>query len=136
MNTAAQSEFGPEIAGHAGRRSFARVPLSLPASLTLITGTEQCVLEDLSLGGASVSLCSCPKVGESGMLTCRELDAFFTVKWVRGNRCGLRFEQRLPKPVVLNLRQLAQDYAAASDRELREFGREWAQGRAGHSNDG
>jgi len=105
-----------------GRRAMPRVRLYIPAKVLLIHGLENCLLDDLSQGGASVTLAGhLPRPGAAVVLTARDLDAFGAVVWSLGARFGLAFEEPLPLHAVVNLRHAADSWTgseAARQRRL------------------
>ena len=66
------------------RRGDARVRLHIPARLILLSGVQQCMLEDLSVTGAAlIPKDALPQVGASGILQCENIEAFGTIQWAR-----------------------------------------------------
>ena len=113
------------------RRNDARARLKLPARLVLLYGGCGCTVADISRKGACVVTDYAMKVGDHGVLQRHGLDHFFTVHWVRDGRCGLSFDEVVPKDTILRLRALAENFENDTKQQLREFGREWVQGSAG-----
>jgi len=114
------------------RRLDARARLKIPARLVLLYGNCSCTVADISRRGACVAADQELKVGDHGILQRHGLDHFFTVHWVRDGRCGLSFEEAVPKETILSLRHLAENYESSTKEQLREFGREWVEGTVGH----
>ena len=118
------------------RRNDARARLKIPARLVLLYGNCSCIVADISRKGACVVVANQDmKIGDHGVLQRHGLDHFFTVHWVGGPRFGLSFEDPVPKETILRLRALAEDYEGSQKQQLRDFGREWVEGTAGHSRD-
>lgn len=114
-----------------GRRSDARVRLHLPARLILLTGTQHCILEDLSVTGAAIiPQEALPAIGASAILQCEHVEAFGQVRWARYGRCGLMFEEKLPLAQVVSLRHLADHYEAAQRERHKQSARDWVQGKS------
>lgn len=114
---------------HAGRRADARVRLHIPARLILLTGVEQCMLEDLSVTGAAlIPQEALPPVGASGILQCEGLEVFGIVRWARYGRCGFKFEERLPMANVIAMRHLADAYEQNERERFRQSAKAWVQG--------
>ena len=114
-----------------GRRANARVRLHIPGRLILLTGVQQCILEDLSVSGAAVITQQIPPpVGTSGILQCEGLEVFGSVQWSRYGRCGVMFEERLPLAAVVALRHVADAYEDNERERFRESARAWVQGGA------
>ena len=126
----------PDVAPNAGRRSNARARLNIRAKIVLLDGQCGCTVDNLSRKGARIEADWPIKVGDQGILQREELDEFFTVHWVRGGRYGISFEEEVPEEKVLELRRLADNYERHREAGLREIGREWVEGRSGHSLDG
>lgn len=114
----------------AGNRAHARVRLNLPARLILFSGTENCVLLDLSSGGLKIMSHLSPKVGAMAVIECDDIEFFGTVVWVEGNRFGLRLDDPLAKDVVIAMRNAADAFPERAKRELLSEARNWVQGRA------
>ena len=94
-----------------GRRAAPRVRLFVPADIILLRGTEACVLEDLSQHGARVKLATpSPRPGAGVVLQVHSLDVFGTVVWEHGQRFGLVFDEIVPIPQVVTIRQFGDDY--------------------------
>jgi hypothetical protein len=117
------------------RRNDARARLKLPARLVLLYGSCSCTVADISRKGACVITDYSLKVGDHGVLQRHGLDHFFSVQWVRDDRIGLNFDEVVPKDTILRLRQLAENFERDQKEQLREFGREWVAGSAGHARD-
>lgn len=114
-----------------GRRGDARVRLHLPARLILLTGTQHCMLEDLSVTGAAIiPEEDLPLVGGSAILQCEHIEAFGQVRWARYGRCGLMFEEKLPLAQVVSLRHFADNFAATERERNKERARAWVQGKS------
>ena len=115
------------------RRAEARVRLHIPARLILLTGVQQCMLEDLSVTGAAlIPQDALPQVGVSGILQCENLEAFGTIQWSRYGRCGVMFDERLPLANVIALRHFADAYEQNERANFRERARVWVQGGGRH----
>lgn len=116
-----------------GRRANARVRLHIPARLILLTGVEQCMLEDLSVTGAAlIPQDALPPVGASGILQCEGLEVFGMIRWARYGRCGFMFEERLPTANVIAMRHLADAYEQNERDRFRQSARAWVQGGTRH----
>lgn len=86
------------------QRRFGRTPLAVRTFLTTPTGRVPCVVLDLSLGGAKVEAAEAIGVGASICLTLQKVTVFGEVKWSRGISCGIQFQEKLPKALVLSVR--------------------------------
>lgn len=111
-----------------GRRSAPRVRLDLPARLTLVSGIHECRLESLSIGGARISSAASLHVGRNGLLKVHGIDAFFHVEWVKGARCGLRFDDPIPDELLMSVRMRSDNFRDIRAIETREMAREWIEG--------
>jgi hypothetical protein len=94
------------------RREVARAILAFPGKLLLSEGTFDCVLDDLSLGGARFSCNRKIDSGREVWLKFDRFEVFGTVTWVHGRQYGVEFEQRLAKSVIIEMRSYAADYEA------------------------
>ncbi len=95
-----------------GRRAAPRLRLFVPADLILLRGAEACVLEDLSQHGARLTLTTpTPRPGAEVVLQVHSLDALGTVVWTQGQRFGLVFDEIVPFPQVVTIRQFGDAYA-------------------------
>ena len=114
-----------------GRRGDARVRLHLPARLILLTGTQHCILEDLSVTGAAIiPQDSLPAVGASAILQCEHIEAFGQIRWARYGRCGLMFEEKLPLAQVVSLRHYADNYEVNERERHKQRAQAWVQGKS------
>lgn len=122
--------FPPPTSLTKGKRAASRVRLHLPARVDLLTGTQKCFLEDLSVTGAAIiPQNKLPRTGDSVVLICNPVDAFGVVVWVRHGRFGVMFDEPLPLDQVVALRHFADDFADAEKQRLIEQARDWVQGR-------
>ncbi|WP_298288361.1 PilZ domain-containing protein [Novosphingobium sp.] len=114
-----------------GRRGDARVRLHLPARLVLLSGTQQCILEDLSVTGAAIiPQGPLPAPGASAILMCEHIEGFGMIRWARHGRCGLMFDEKMPLPNVIALRHVADSYEVTERERNLERARAWVQGRS------
>jgi hypothetical protein len=120
----------------AGRRGNARARLNIRARIILLDGQCGCTVDNLSRKDARIEAEWPVKVGDHGILQREGLDEFFTVHWVRDGRCGISFEVEIPEERVLALRRIADNYENHREEGLRAIGREFVEGRAGHSTSG
>ena len=75
------------------RRRGERFALTLLGRMQTLHGTRTVRLHNLSSRGAMVEGApSATAAGSETILKCHELDVFATVLWVRGERCGIRFD--------------------------------------------
>lgn len=105
----------------------------MPASLEMPMGPISCTICDISLGGAKIKVDHPVPVGESLWLALGKVRVFATVQWVRGKQIGVKFEEKLPKALVLSLRGEAVDPKALEDAEAKLIAQKWEGGRAARS---
>jgi hypothetical protein len=123
--------FPPPTGPLKGKRAAARVRLHLPARVELLSGTQKCFLEDLSVSGAAIiPRDGLPKVGDSVVVICNPIDAFGMVVWARHGRFGVMFDEPLPLAQVVALRHVADNHADSERQRFRDEARAWVQGRA------
>lgn len=113
---------------HVARRSAARLRLHLPARMTLIRGSHDCLIENISATGAQMLTENPPSQGDLGQLRCEFVDAFFEVIWRAGNLVGVEFDENLTEQDVLALRQLNDSYSEIQKMEIRRTARRWVNG--------
>ncbi|WP_170233820.1 PilZ domain-containing protein [Novosphingobium sediminis] len=112
-----------------GRRASPRVRLYIPATVHLLHGKENCLLDDLSQAGARVTLAGrLPSVGAGVVLCAEGLDVFGSVIWSQGARFGIQFEEPLPLHDVVNVRHHADARANQEAAHTRRHGRSPLQG--------
>ncbi len=105
----------------------------MPASFETPVGPISCTICDLSLGGAKIEADHPVPVGESLWIALGRVRVFATVQWVRGKQIGVKFEEKLPKALVLSLRGEAVDPKALEDAEAKLIAQKWEGGRAASS---
>ena len=94
-----------------GRRAAPRVRVYLPATLMLTNRSVNCIIENISTGGARLHLADLPRVRSDAFLMCGGLEIFSVVVWVKGHRCGLFFEDELSPDAVVAIRRFSDEYA-------------------------
>lgn len=103
----------------------------MPASLEMPIGPISCTICDVSLGGAKIDIDHPVPVGESLWLSLGKVRVFATVQWVRGKQIGVKFEEKLPKALVLSLRGETVDPKALEDAEAALAAKKWEGGGVG-----
>jgi len=97
-----------------GRRSAARLRLSIPARLIALNGTFRCILVNLSRTGAQVGLEHPLKNGDGAILQVAGIDHFAVVmrseRGSFGGVNGLEFEEPLSDDDVLATRRFAESF--------------------------
>jgi hypothetical protein len=94
-----------------GRRQYPRFPLGMPARLIVPDGTLVVVLDDLSLGGARVTL---PEAHAFTVCVLRWMDhhCFAEVRWREGLAVGLQFDRLLDAGTLARTCHYARGQAA------------------------
>ena len=87
------------------RRRIGRTTVSLPGSLDTPATSRSVVLADVSPTGANVRGQDLPKVGNFVKLEVEDSTVFGTVIWLKGENCGLQFDEFLTKEEVLLFKQ-------------------------------
>jgi hypothetical protein len=110
----------------AGRRRHSRLRLNLAGRLITLDGTVSLTLLDLSRTGARIIMGQGLVRGGDAVLNWHRFEAFCTIAWIRGQQCGLDFDEPLPEDVLHNTRTVAD---ADPDRNAsRAAARAWAAG--------
>ncbi|MEE4337811.1 PilZ domain-containing protein [Erythrobacter sp.] len=120
----------PPIA-NTGRRSAARLRVSLPARLISIEGERACVLVNLSRTGAMVAVEGPVRVGENAVLSCAELEAFGEVVRADGGLYAMRFDDPISEAEVIAIRRLYDNFEERERRSLVDTVRDWVTGESG-----
>jgi hypothetical protein len=115
------------------QRGYGRAVMALATRLETPVGPVSCTVRDLSLGGARLEVGQAVEPGEALWLVLGKVKVFGTVQWARGGQIGIKFEEKLPKPLVLSLRGEAVDPQAVEDAEATLIARKWAGGAPGTS---
>ena len=109
-------------------RSYGRANVNLHSSLSTPHGSVRCLVLDLSIGGARVVMDQTMEVGEALWLSLHKVKVFGSVQWVRGKEIGVKFEEKLPKALVLSLRGDNVDPQALEAIEAMLVAQDWAVG--------
>lgn len=109
-------------------RRDGRASLSFPCTIILPDGKFPCALKDISLGGARIETDCTLEPGRTLWLRFDEYEAFATVMWVRGGECGVKFEDRLPKIIVMKVQGYAVDMDEYQAAQGRRAARSWVIG--------
>ena len=112
-----------------GHRSNARLRLGIPGRLILTSGNRACLLNDLSVSGARITVAELPRCGGSAFLRFLEFEVFCEVKWVRGSQCGLLFADRLPREDLVRLREFSDSFVAHDRAARAQQTHDWVMGR-------
>ena len=112
---------------HRHRRD-GRAPLSFPCTIVLPDGKFPCELKDISLGGARIRADCKLEQGRTLWLTFDEYEAFATVMWARGGEYGVKFEDRLPKVIVMKVQGYSVDMDEYQAAQGRRAAKSWVNG--------
>ncbi len=112
---------------HAHRRQHSRLRLGLPARFQTLQGTEEVRLLDLSRSGAKLAL-ERPSTFKEGVLSWMDFEAFGMTVWCEGHLVGLRFDEAIPLPQVIETRNRAPDVVRDEGLEIRDAARDWVAG--------
>lgn len=91
--------------------------MAFPAKLALSEGNFDCVLEDLSLNGARISCNRSIESGREVWLNFDRFKVFGTITWSRGREYGIKFEERIPKSIILEMQGYAGDFEAYNENQ-------------------
>lgn len=115
-----------------GRRTAARLRLSIPARFIGIGGTFDCVLIDLSTTGAQIALSNPLPCGAAGYLKVAQFEIFGEavrlVPGIGGGVNGLAFDDPLPRAAVLAVRHHAETFLQREHGALLDQVRRWVSG--------
>lgn len=117
----------------ATRRGWPRLRLCVPAKLVSVTGTQPCLLLDVSRSGALVQADRPLAVHAAGYLRIGPVEAFSiavrTRSAYRGDGiCGVVFDVPLSKQQMTELRIYAQNYELEERRASWRAARDWVSG--------
>lgn len=84
-------------------RRHGRYRIMLAATLYSVHGENTGVLLDVSQGGAMLSASPPPPVGCRLLLVRQNFEVPGVVRWVKGNRFGIQFEETLGSDVIMGL---------------------------------
>lgn len=115
-----------------GRRSAARLRLSIPARLVTLVDTRRCILVDLSRTGAQIGMEAPLSIGDGAFLQIAGLDEFgFVMRrgvGPRGGTNGFEFENELTDDQVLAIRRFSESFEADEQNNHRSEVRAWVNG--------
>jgi hypothetical protein len=99
--------------GKLGNRATARLMTGLDATVLFPGRTAKVQLENISRKGCRLHLAEPPRLGVTAVVKVDRTEALGTVAWVRGLRCGVRFDSMLSLQEVERIRWIvdhAQDH--------------------------
>jgi hypothetical protein len=94
--------------GKLGNRSMARLAIELEAGLVLPERTSRCALENVSRTGCRLRSGEPPRIGATVLVKIERIEALGSVTWVKGNRCGIIFEEPLEVRAFERLRWIVE----------------------------
>ena len=114
-----------------GRRSQPRAPILLSGSVDAVSGRKQVSLLEVSLEGARLEGADLPAAGREVVLSSGPVDAFGTVFWASGSRCGIQFDTPITLGELLELRNASDsaEEAGITPDELQAIA-DWTNGLA------
>ena len=118
------------------RRHKSRLATLLPGQLTTMFGTENVVLQDISLTGAKLGLSDDRKieeelrVGIDAVLTWNGHETFGQLMWTAPDSVGIEFEENIGTKALLETRAMQDAMMAEGGPESlnREAAEGWANG--------
>ena len=90
-----------------GRRNQPRAAVNLPVTITTLDGNKRIGLLEVSLRGARLEGEMLPQAGKNAILMCGSVEAFGTIVWAAGNRCGMQFDEPIQLSELVALRRVA-----------------------------
>jgi hypothetical protein len=123
------------MAAAIGRRAAPRLRLALPARVTSITATQNCILLDISRGGARIALASPVPCWQSSYIAFGRFELFGMV--VRsessaeaggGGVNGVAFDEPISQAEVLEIRRFAEVFEQCERQALHDQVRRWVTG--------
>lgn len=114
-----------------GKRFANRLRLGVPAGLLLTHRTHRCLIEDISASGALLRVSEPIPAGRTAMLQFHLLKLYVTIKWCRGGRCGVQFEQKLDAEDMEGFLWIVRHPKAYARFCSESGGRDWSMGLGG-----
>jgi hypothetical protein len=111
-----------------GRRDDQRARVNLAARIVTVAGTRFVRINNLSRGGAAITGETPLKRGADVVLRWSGIEAFASVTWVAGCRCGLMFDEPISDEAVLIARSLSDHRESQQRAEQRTVARDFAHG--------
>ncbi|MBK9432699.1 PilZ domain-containing protein [Sphingorhabdus sp.] len=94
--------------GKLGNRSMARLATDIDAGLVLPDRRVSCIVENISRTGCRLQVTDPPRVGATALVRVERIEALGTVAWVRGERCGVKFQSSLSVGEVERIRWIVE----------------------------
>jgi hypothetical protein len=83
--------------------------IALDAGLAMPERTTRCLLENVSRTGCRLRLAEPPRVGATVLIKVERIEALGSVTWVKGDRCGISFEEILATQSLERLRWIIEN---------------------------
>jgi PilZ domain len=102
--------------GRLGNRATARLATGLDVTVLLPGRTSRAQLENISRRGCRLHFEEPPRIGVTAIVKIDRTEALGTIKWVRGQRCGVYFDDLLSLQQVERIRWMVEhlhDHEAA-----------------------
>ncbi len=113
------------------RRTQGRLKVRLPARIDTLSATHSAILENISRKGAKLVVEAPPKCGSNAVLRWDKYEAFGTISWVSGTRCGVLFASGLSEEPLRATLSLDEVTAMSDDTGFESLAaREWVEGSA------
>jgi len=85
------ASFGKRVDGPGGRRRIKRKPVSIPGSVSSVTGSSCIIIEDMCLTGARVLGRELPSEGSEILVRSGDRAILGRVAWAQDDRRGIVF---------------------------------------------
>lgn len=132
MSAEPQPPLAPDGSLAVGRRASARLRLALPGRFTAISGTQNCIIVDLSRTGARLAVVRPIPAGQQGYVELGRFELFGSIVRLEqrsgGGLNAISFDEPLAKAQVLEIRRYAEHFAERESAALREQARRWVNG--------
>lgn len=99
------AEFGKRLDGPGGRRRADRTPLLLPAALHTVGCSRPVTLMNVSRTGAQLRMVQPLPPRQQVWLKVPPTEIFGTVRWTKGDRCGIAFDDPISADELCLLRK-------------------------------
>lgn len=99
---------GRKTFGKLGNRAMARLATDLDAGLVLPERSSRCVVENVSRTGCRLQLSEPPRAGTTVLIRVERIETLGTVAWVKGDRCGILFEEHIEVRALERLRWIVE----------------------------
>jgi len=115
-----------------GNRASSRARLGMSARLETLSGTCECMVRDISTGGAHITG-PVLKRAQCVVLMIEGREIFAEVAWIKGDHAGLVFQPGIEHDYVVRLRHRVPEILGRDARATEVYARNWVAGRTGES---